>query len=112
MSGVPRPRIHAVGERCLDQGVVVGPAPPRRRELTVDDLDREPFGHAVTVGRPADEVQSPQTSSPGETPVTGAPTWSAHADGDQTGGVSVQLRVALAQVDTRVGDLPGQQPSW
>ena len=49
--GVPVPERRPVRDRGLDEGVVVRPAPCRRRLLAVEDLDREPLGHALTLGR-------------------------------------------------------------
>ena len=89
----------AVGDRGLDERVVVRPPPSRRRDLAVDDLDGQPLGHDVTLGRSPSAVHLPRLAVAG-------------AD-DETGPVSdqqpVQLRVGLAQVDTRVGDLAGQR---
>ena len=48
-----------MGDRRLDEGVLVRPAPPRRGGLAVDDLDGQPLGHRWTVGRSGSAVYAP-----------------------------------------------------
>src|SRR5215472_13366059 len=47
---VPFPVARAVGDRRFDQGVRVGVLPAPRGELAVEDLDRPPSGHTLTIG--------------------------------------------------------------
>ena len=95
---VPVPVRRPVRDRRLDEDVLVRPAPLRRRDLAVEHLDGQPLGHDVTLGRSA--VRRPRS------PASPFPR-----SGDEDGAVNdqqpVQLRVGLAQIDTRVGDLAG-----
>ena len=96
----------AVRDRRLDQVVLVRPAPLRRRDLAVEHLDGQPLGHALTLGRSRPAVHGPPHRFPALRQT-------------RMGAVNeqqpVQLRVGLAQIDTRVGDLDGQRrpgPRW